>query len=436
MELAALGLFSAGLAVCVAAGLSVVYALVFGYAVFAAYALAKGCHPRQVLKMSAEGLLTAKNILLILLLIGALTALWRSAGTIPAIVYYTIGLIHPSAALLMVFLLNCLVSFLTGTSFGTAATMGVVSMTLSRTMGYSPVLAGGAILSGIFFGDRCSPVSTSALLVSELTGTDIFSNIRKMCRTAAVPFVLCCVVYAAAGFLLGSSAAGDGEQVRRLFAGRFYLGWAALLPAALILLLSAFKVSVKRSILASIAAAAAVCVLFQGMGPLPLLRTMLLGCRTGDPRLAAMLDGGGVASMVRSVAIVGLSSTYSGIFRTTGLLDALESRLRAFCAHTSPGTALCLTSALTSMISCNQTLAIMLTHQLCAPLEDDPGRLAIALEDSVVVIAPLVPWSIAGAVPLASISAPYTSLLFACYLYLLPLWMLVTERRQRVVPFS
>ncbi len=435
MELAALGLFSAGLVACVAAGLSVVYALVFGYAVFAAYALAKGCRPGQVLKMSAEGLRTAKNILFILLLIGALTALWRSAGTIPAIVYYAVGLIHPSAALLMIFLLNCLVSFLTGTSFGTAATMGVVSMTLSRTMGYDPMLAGGAILSGIFFGDRCSPVSTSALLVSELTGTDIFSNIRKMFRTAAVPFALCCAVYAAAGFFFGSSAAGDGEQVRELFASRFYLGWAALLPAALILLLSAFKVSVKRSILASIAAAAAVCVLFQGMEPLPLLRTMLLGCRTGDPRLAAMLDGGGAASMVRSVAIVGLSSTYSGIFRTTGLLDALESRLRAFCERTSPGAALCLTSALTSMISCNQTLAIMLTHQLCAPLEDDPGRLAIGLEDSVVVIAPLVPWSIAGAVPLASISAPYASLLFACYLYLLPLWMLVTERRQRVVPF-
>ena len=41
-----------------------------------------------------------------------------------------------------------------------------------------------------------------------------------------------------------------------------------------------------------------------------------------------------------------------------------------------------------------------------------------------VVVAPLVPWSIAGGVPLASIAAPTASIFFACYLYLLPLWRL------------
>ena len=46
------------------------------------------------------------------------------------------------------------------------------------------------------------------------------------------------------------------------------------------------------------------------------------------------------------------------------------------------------------------------------------------LEDAVVVVAPLVPWSIAGGVPLASIAAPTASIFFACYLYLLPLWRL------------
>ena len=66
----------------------------------------------------------------------------------------------------------------------------------------------------------------------------------------------------------------------------------------------------------------------------------------------------------------------------------------------------------------------MLTEQICRELEPDRKKLAIALENTAAVIPPLIPWSIAGAVPLASIGAPSASLLLACYLYILPLWNL------------
>lgn len=46
--------------------------------------------------------------------------------------------------------MNCLVSFMTGTSFGTAATMGVISMTIAGTAGANPVISGGAVISGCF----------------------------------------------------------------------------------------------------------------------------------------------------------------------------------------------------------------------------------------------------------------------------------------------
>ena len=92
------------------------------------------------------------------------------------------------------------------------------------------------------------------------------------------------------------------------------------------------------------------------------------------------------------------------------------------------------TAVAASMIACNQTLSILLTHQLCADTEPDGPSCAIDLENSVVVLAPLVPWSIAGAVPLASAGAPEQSLLAACYLYLIPLYSLVRKllRRRRV----
>ena len=73
----------------------------------------------------------------------------------------------------------------------------------------------------------------------------------------------------------------------------------------------------------------------------------------------------------------------------------------------------------------------MLTSQLCANVESDRQRRAIDLEDTAVVVAPLIPWSIAGAVPLASVGAPEASLLFACLLYLLPLCRLVRALLER-----
>ncbi len=83
----------------------------------------------------------------------------------------------------------------------------------------------------------------------------------------------------------------------------------------------------------------------------------------------------------------------------------------------------------TCMIACNQSLATLLTEQLCRELYTRRSDMALDLEDTVIVIAPLIPWSIAGAVPLASIGAPESSILFAVYLYLLPLYRLVFRRK-------
>ena len=143
-------------------------------------------------------------------------------GTIPAIVCYSVRVMEPRLFLVCSFLLNCLVSFLTGTAFGSAATMGAVCMTMAAALGADPLMTGGAILSGVYFGDRCSPVSTSALLVADLTGTDLFGNIRQMLRTSLVPFALAAGLY----LLFGLSSP---PPVRRrtsppLFALEFRLG--------------------------------------------------------------------------------------------------------------------------------------------------------------------------------------------------------------------
>lgn len=69
-------------------------------------------------------------------------------------------------------------------------------------------------------------------------------------------------------------------------------------------------------------------------------------------------------------------------------------------------------------------LSSILTYQLHKDSADNMQQLALDLENSTIVVAALIPWSIACAVPLATVGAGNASILFAFYLYLLPLYNL------------
>lgn len=427
MEWLVLGVFAGGLIGCLLLDVSILYALLLGLLLFLLYGRRKGFGWGALLRMALAGAATVKNILITFLLIGVLTALWRAAGTIPVIVCWAARLIRPSVFLLMAFFLNAAVSVLTGTSFGTAATMGVIVGTMGGVLGVPPALMGGAVLSGVFFGDRCSPVSTSALLVAELTKTSIFDNIKRMVRTALAPFLASCAVYALLGFL---APHGEGTlDLDALFSREFSLSLWAVIPAVVILVLSLLRVNVKLAMAASILSAVPLCLLLQHQEPLTLLKMALLGYTTGDAEVGAMLGGGGIVSMLRVGAIVCLSASYSVLFQKTGLLDKVKEAIGRLSRRTSPFFAMLTTSLLAGMVACNQSLTILLVHQLCRELRPDPADLALDMEDTAVVVAPLVPWSIAGAVPLSAVGAPSVSVLLACYLYLLPIWRLLYKRK-------
>ncbi len=225
------------------------------------YGRHKGFSWKSLISMAINGIKTVSNILITFILIGVMTALWRASGTIPFIVSKASTLIRPSVFLLMTFLLNSGLSVLTGTSFGTSATMGVICASMGSTMGVSPMLTGGAVLSGAFFGDRCSPVSTSALLVAGITGTDIYKNIRGMIRTSLIPFIATCVIY----FAIGSSVSAEGPimDLKDLFSASFRLEWITVIPAVTIMLLSILHVNVKIAMGLSILSAIPICLFVQ-----------------------------------------------------------------------------------------------------------------------------------------------------------------------------
>lgn len=424
-EFLTLMIFVSILTASIITGFSLVAALFMGLLVFMAYALYRGFALKQIVLMILGGVKSARIVLIVLTLIGILTALWRAGGTIPYIIHHSVQYIHPEYFVVFTFLLCCLMSALTGTAFGSASTMGVICMTIGLSLGIDPFYAGGAILSGVYFGDRCSAMSSSASLVSELTGTNLFVNIRNMLRTSLVPFLITVVIYTVTG-RSGSTGALrlDGISV---FSRNFNLSFWVAVPSILIVLLSLFKLNVKKTMSISILASIIVCLVFQNMTIFEILRTMVLGYYATDPELVLLLNGGGLASMVRSASIVAISSSYFGIFRNTDLVAKIREWVFLLSSRTSHFFTALVTGIVMSVISCNQTLATMLTYELMDRIMDDKYKLAVYLENTSIVVAPLIPWSIAGAFVLHAVGAPTSSILYAVYLYLIPLYNLLVE---------
>ena len=424
-------LFSLSLITCLLLKFSVVYALVIGYIIFIIYGLIKRHNLIILIKKSFEGVLTVKNILLVFILIGMITALWRASGTIAFIVYMGSKLISPSILILLTFLLCSILSVLIGTSLGTAATMGVICASIGKTMGVNPYYVGGAVLSGIYFGDRCSPMSTSALLIAELTKTNLYTNIKLMIKTSIVPFIITCLFYLFLGFK--STVSNISVDVTEIFKQNYNLNIIVIIPAILIVILSILKINVKKTMLVSIVISFIIAIFIQRDSIVALINYCIFGYHHPNERLNLMMKGGGILSMVNVSLIVGISSSYSGIFKETKMLVSLKKYLKDFSKKTSSYFVIFLSSIISGAIACNQSLGTILTNELCGELVEKQ-KMAIILENTIILLVGLIPWNIAMGVPLKTIGIGVMSGIYAFYLYFLPLWNLflgVIEERNK-----
>ena len=423
-------LFSLSLIVSLLLNFSVVYALIIGYIIFISYGLIKGYSLKVLIKKSFEGIMTVKNILLVFILIGMITALWRASGTIAFIVYMGSKLISPSILILLTFLLCSILSVLIGTSLGTAATMGVICASIGKTMGVNPYYVGGAVLSGIYFGDRCSPMSTSALLIAELTKTNLYTNIKLMIKTSVIPFVVTCLFYLLLGFK--STVSNISINVTEIFKQNYNLNIIVIIPAILIVILSILKINVKKTMLVSIVISFIIAIFIQRDSIVTLINYCIFGYHHTNEKLNLMMKGGGILSMVNVSLIVGISSSYSGIFKETKMLVSLKKHLKDFSKKTSSYFVIFLSSIISGAIACNQSLGTILTNELCGELVEKQ-KMAIILENTIILLVGLIPWNIAMGVPLKTIGIGVMSGIYAFYLYFLPLWNLflgVIEERK------
>ncbi|MCI7679711.1 MAG: hypothetical protein MSS48_05820 [Clostridiales bacterium] len=412
-------------------GTSMILALLAGLAAFAAVGLHRGYPLRKLCGMGIRGARESLIVIEVMCVIGFITAAWRVSGTITIFVYYGIKIITPSAFLIITFLLSCLLSYALGTSFGVAGTVGVIFMTLARSGGVDPLITAGVLMSGVYFGDRGSPVSSSANMVAGITGTKIFDNVRVMMRTAAVPLALCFVVYAVLSVRNPISHV-DNALVSE-FESAFNLSLWAFVPAVIMLLLPLLHVSVMISMGLSIAAGILVAWQVQGVPLLKVLQICVIGYQAEGNGLGRILNGGGLVSMLEIIGILLISCTYSGIFNGTGMLDSLQLRLERACTRIGRFPVMLLLSLASAVVFCNQTIStLMCSDLLKKPYLDGGGsreELAIDMENSVILIACFIPWSIGCSVPLAFFGVDFRCLPYAAFMYLMPLFSLFTKKR-------
>lgn len=414
----------------------IIAALAAALVFFCLLARQMGNSPAEILELVKTGGGKALSVAKVLIVIGVVTGIWRAAGTIVVFVCYGVQIIRPELFLLVAFALAAILSFALGTSFGVAGTVGVIFMTLARSGGVNPIITGGVLLSGVFFGDRGSPVSSTAILVSALTKTDLIGNVKRMAKTGLLPLLLCLAFYT---FLsLRNPLQTVDASVTASLSREFSLTLWAFLPAALLLILPLLRVPVLVSMGLSILAGAAVALTAQGMDLLTLLKCCVLGYHSDVPQVAVILDGGGIASMVSSCAIIILACASAEVAEGAGMLDRVEQLSGRVSEKIGYFPAMILTSLCASAVFCNQVIAIVLSHTFFRPMYEKHGRsketLAIDMENCCITVPAFVPWSIICSVPLQLLGTDYRSMLYASFLYLVPLihWIRLALPRKTV----
>ena len=427
MLTAAFVIFLTLVAACLVLGKPVAWALLGGLAVFWLLGLRRGFTNARLWTMAWEKCKKSLIVVSVIALIGVITGLWRTSGTIAFCIVRGVELVTPGLFLFIAFLLCAALSYVLGTSYGVSSTMGVILMALARSGGVSPAVTAGVVLSGVYFGDRCSPASSAAILVAAVTETDLYRNVRQMLKTAALPTLLTLGAYLLLSFRHPITTVD--ETVLASLRGGFSISWTALLPAAVMFLLPLFKTPIKLAMCASIACAAVLACTVQGFSPAAVLSAAWGGYHPADPTLAAVLGGGGVTSMTASYVIVLLAGLYSGILEGTGALEPLSGRAEALANRLGRFPAMIGISVLTSAILCNQAVASIMVQQLMGRTYASREELAMDIENSVILIAGLIPWSIACSIPLSMLGSGPEALPYALLLWLIPACYLFTKKR-------
>ena len=128
--------------------------------------------------------------------------------------------------------------------------------------------------------------------------------------------------------------------------------------------------------------------------------------------------------MATSFAVMA-TGLFAGLLSGLGVLDGLKGAAEQLAEKWGLFPVTVLVSLLAGMIFCNQSIIIMMAYPLLrdvyARLGHGNAELALDVENSGIVMAALIPWNIAGSVPLQMLDAGSGAIPYMVLLYMIPL---------------
>ncbi|WP_336036064.1 Na+/H+ antiporter NhaC family protein [Halobacterium yunchengense] len=364
---------------------------------------------------AAAGLRMGLQAILILFVIYGLIATWTSAGTIPGLMYYGLGVLSPTVFLPATAVLSAVVAFAIGSSWTTVGTLGVAFVGIGSGLGVSAPMTAGAIVSGAYAGDKQSPLSDTTNLAAAVTNSGLYDHISAMRAGTALAFGLAVLAYAVLGVVAVSDSGASVAAISDPLAEAYALGPVVFLPLVVTFGLAIRGYPPLPALVAGVFAGALVTVAAQGVSFTAAWDVFLNGTspETGSDLVNGLLSTGGISGSAWTIAVVVAALALGGLLERTGVLATLAHHLTA--AVWSPGSLVAgtgLAAMATNAFSAQQYVSIVVPGMSLRSLYEEYGLdetdLSRAVEAAGTPTGPLFPWH-AGAVYMTGVLFPNTA---------------------------
>lgn len=344
----------------------------------------------------------------ILAAIGMLIGSWMVAGIIPMLVYWGIKLIAPEWLYLLAFLIPVIFSTLTGTSWGSAGTVGVVIMGVALSVGADLAITAGAVVGGAYFGDKLSPLSDTTNMAALGAEVDLFDHVRAMLWTTLPSALVAITVYTVVGLLYPPSGSATTAESAAFLAGleqMYHFSPLLLIPPAVVLYGSLRQMPTIPVLGAGILSAAVLALLTQPFTLADVAASITTGFSatmapwaTDVPTgVASLVSRGGLYSMREAIFVAFLVFFFIGIIDRIDAMSIVVTRVFRF-ARTGTSTVLASlgATAITNAMTSNQYATSFIVGDAFRTKYDEHGVprriLSRSIEDYGTMLEPIVPW--------------------------------------------
>jgi len=375
---------------------------------------------KETLDGIVKSISSAMSAILILMLIGSLAGTWLLSGIVPALIYYGLDILNPTIFLFAAVVVSAIVSLATGSSWTTAATIGIALVGIGKAMGIHEGVVAGAIISGAYFGDKMSPLSDTTNLAPAMAGTDLFTHIRYMALTTVPTISITLLIFLIWGFTIDTSASiGTVDIVHKAIASKFNITpWLFLVPVIVVGMILK-KVPAIPALLAGALLGGVFAIIFQPDLVLEIAGTDTASfwsfykgimialfdktnIVTGDVMVDDLLSASGMFGMMNTIWLILCAMVFGGVMESAGMLKRIADSIIQYANSTGSLVASTASTCLFfNLTASDQYIAIVVPGRMFAPTFKDrglaPENLSRTLEDSGTVTSVLVPWNTCGA---------------------------------------